>query len=144
MIVFFRAVAHQLYGNPKFHLNIRALAVQYLRQHSERFIESNSENSWLEYRTNMSQKGTWCDNLIIQALADKLNIRIHIRESNPLFAEISVTEPVYFTTDIQTIHLGHTDELFYTFSLNDTGRIIKGEEQDGIELVSSFWSFSML
>ena len=46
---FFRAVAHQLYGDPNFHLNIRALGVDYLREHPERFIESNSENSWLEY-----------------------------------------------------------------------------------------------
>ena len=45
---FFRAVAHQLYGDPNFHLNIRALGVDYLREHPERFIESNSENSWLE------------------------------------------------------------------------------------------------
>jgi len=57
----------------------------------------------------MSQQGTWCDNLIIQGLADKRNIRIHTAESNPLFAEISVIEPVYFTTDIRTIHLVHTD-----------------------------------
>ena len=75
-----------------FHLNIRALAVQYLREHPKRFIESNSENFLLEYLTNMSQQGTWCDNLIIQALAEKLNVRIHITESNPLFAEISVID----------------------------------------------------
>ena len=36
----------------KFHLNIRDLGVQYLREHPERFIESNSENSWFEYLTN--------------------------------------------------------------------------------------------
>ena len=64
--------------------SIRAVGVQYLREHPKRFIESNIENSWREYRTNMSQQGTWCDNLIIQALADKLNIRIHITKSNPL------------------------------------------------------------
>ena len=52
----------------------------------------------------MSQQGTWCDNLIIQALTDKRNTRIHITESNPLFAEINVT---------QTIHIGHIDELHY-------------------------------
>lgn len=61
----------------------------------------------------MSQQGTWCDNLIIQAFADKLNIRIHITESNPLFAAFSVIEPVHFTTDIQTIYLGHIDELHH-------------------------------
>ena len=83
VICFFRAVAHQLYGEPNFHLNIRALGVYYLREHPERFIESNSENSWLEYLTNMSQQGTWCDNLIIQALADKLNVRIHSSQELP-------------------------------------------------------------
>ena len=102
---FFRAVAHQLHGDPNFHLNIRALGVHYLREYPERFIESNSENSWLEYLTNMSQQGTWCDNLIIQAVADKLNIRIHITESNPVFAEINVIEPVHLTTYTQTIHI---------------------------------------
>ncbi len=110
---FFRAVAHQLFGDPNFHLTIRALGVQYLREHPERFIESNTENSWLEYLTNMSQQGTWCDNLIIQALADKLNIRIHITESNPLFAEMNVIEPVHLKTDTRQIFLGHIDELHY-------------------------------
>ena len=108
---FFWAVAHQLYGDPKFHLNIRALGVQYLREHPERFIESNSENSWFEYLTNMTQQRTWYDNLIIQALTDKLNIRIHITESNPLFVAFNVIKPVHFTKDIRTIYLGHIDEL---------------------------------
>ena len=102
---FFRPEGHQLHGDPNFHLNIRALGVHYLREYPERFIESNSENSWLEYLTNMSQQGTWCDNLIIQAVADKLNIRIHITESNPVFAEINVIEPVHLTTYTQTIHI---------------------------------------
>ena len=82
---FFRAVSHQLYGDSKFHLNVRALGVRYLSEHPERFIESNIENSWKGYLTNMSHQGTWCDNLIIQALAEKLSITIiiHITESNP-------------------------------------------------------------
>ena len=55
-VVFFRAVVHQLYGDPKFHLNIRALGVWYLWENPEKFIESNSGNSWFEYLTNMSQQ----------------------------------------------------------------------------------------
>ena len=42
----------------------------------------------------MSQQGTRCDNLIIQAVAEKLNITIHITESNPLFAEMNVIDPL--------------------------------------------------
>ena len=48
--------------------------------------------------------------LIIQAVAEKVNIVIlfmHITESNTLFAEISVIEPLHFTEGVQTIHLGH-------------------------------------
>ena len=33
LVFFFKPVAHQLFGDPKFHLNVRALAVQYLREH---------------------------------------------------------------------------------------------------------------
>ena len=61
----------------------------------------------------MSQQGTWCDNLIIQAVAEKLNIIIHITESNPLFTEISVIEPLHFIEGVRAIHLGHIDELHY-------------------------------
>ena len=46
----FRAVSHQLYGYPNHHLLIR--------QAGERFIESNTENSWNEYINNMSMQGT--------------------------------------------------------------------------------------
>ena len=48
--------------------------------------------------------------LIIEAVAKKVNIVIlfmHITESNPLFAEIIVIEPLHFTEGVQTIHLGH-------------------------------------
>jgi len=40
IVFFFRAVAHQLYGDPKFHLNIRVLAVQYLREHPESLLKA--------------------------------------------------------------------------------------------------------
>jgi len=43
--VFFRADSQQLYG------------VQYLSNNRERFIERNTENSWVEYTNNMSMQG---------------------------------------------------------------------------------------
>ena len=46
---FFRAVSHQLYGDPNNHLLIRQAGVQYLSYNPERFIESNIDNSWIEY-----------------------------------------------------------------------------------------------
>ena len=116
VIFLFGAVSHQLYGDSKFHLNVRALGVRYQREHPERFIESNAENSWKGYLTNMWE-GTWSDNLIIQAVAEKLDIIIHITKSNPLFAEMNVIEPLQFTKGVQTFHLGHIDKLHYILTV---------------------------
>ena len=69
--------------------HIRAAGVDHLRQNPERFIESNLEQSWLEYLENMSRQGTWADNLIIQAVADALNLKIIIIESDPNFADLT-------------------------------------------------------
>ena len=69
---FFHVISHQLFDDPKHHFYIRAAGVNYLRQNPERFIESNLEQSWLEYLENMAWQGTWADNLIIQAVADAL------------------------------------------------------------------------
>ena len=56
--VFFRAVSHQLYGDPSHHLFIRQAGVQYLSNNPERFIESNTENSWNECINIVSMQGT--------------------------------------------------------------------------------------
>ena len=46
---FFRAVSHQLYGNPDNHFYVRRVGVQYLLHNPEQFIESNTEHSWQDY-----------------------------------------------------------------------------------------------
>ena len=43
--------------------------INYLRANPGHFIESNTKNSWNEYLTNMSLQGSWCDALIVQAVA---------------------------------------------------------------------------
>ena len=53
-------------------MHIRTAGVQFMRDNPERFIESNTENSWLRYLNNMCIQGTWADALIIQAVADIL------------------------------------------------------------------------
>ena len=42
---FFRAVSHQLYGDPSHHWYIRQAGIHYMRENPERFIESNTQNS---------------------------------------------------------------------------------------------------
>lgn len=84
-----------------------------MRENPERFIESNTENSWMEYLTNMSMKGTWCDGLIIQAVADSLNLRLYIVESNDNFAESTIINPINSQQEHRTIYLGHENEVHY-------------------------------
>jgi len=42
----------------------------------------------------MSLDGTWADDVIIQAIAESLNLPIRIVESNELFAPLTDIEPV--------------------------------------------------
>ena len=50
---------------------VRTVGVQFMRDNPGRFIESNTENSWLRYLNNMSIQDTWADALIIQTVADE-------------------------------------------------------------------------
>ena len=85
---FFWAVSHQLYGDPIHRLLVRQAGVRYLSNNPERFIESNTENSWNENINNMSMQGTSCDALFVQAVAYCQNV-IMIIINNNLFASIA-------------------------------------------------------
>ena len=84
----FPAASHQLYGDPNHQLLIRQAGVRYLSNNPERFIESNTENSWNENINNMSIQGTSCDALFVQAVAYCQNVIIIIINNN-LFASIA-------------------------------------------------------
>ena len=75
---FFRAVSHQLYGNPNNYYLVRSLGIQYLMHNPEQFIQSNTDYSWQRYLNNMSCQRTWADAIIIQAVANCLNLSIHL------------------------------------------------------------------
>ena len=110
---FFRVVSHQLYGEPSYHMNVRSTGVQYMRNNPERFIESSTDQSWLRYLAYMSHQGTWADTLVIQAVADALNLTIHIIESNPGFASVTNISPVHSETDTTVINIAHPAETHY-------------------------------
>ncbi len=46
---FFRSVSHQIYHTETHHAQIRALAIQHLINSPEHFIESNTDQSWIQY-----------------------------------------------------------------------------------------------
>ena len=114
---FFRAVSHQLYGDPSHHLDIRVAGIAYMRENPERFIESNTENTWLQYLNNMSMQGTWCDGMVIQAVADQLNLRIVITETHEHFGQYSIIRAVSSMQPPTDIYLGHIDEYHYLSTL---------------------------
>jgi hypothetical protein len=79
-----------------------------MRDNPERFIESNTEISWLEYLNNMSMQGTWGDAMIIQAVADQLKLKITIAErTHEGFREYSIIQPVSSTQQLTHVYLGH-------------------------------------
>ena len=104
--VYHRAVSHQLYGNPNNHFHVRSLGVQYLLHNPEQFIESNTDHSWQGYLSNMSCQGTWADAIIIQAVANCVNLSIHIAESNETFAPVTVVQPVNARRGCTNIYIG--------------------------------------
>ena len=63
-----------MHGNSNHHMRVRTAGVQFMINNPERFIESNTENSWLRYLNNMSIQGTGADALIIQTVVDALKV----------------------------------------------------------------------
>lgn len=114
---FFRAVSCQLYNTPDYHVYIRCLGIQHLLHHPELYIESNFEQSWQNYVNNMARQGTWADNIIIQAVANSLNVTINIIESNENFSPITVVHPVNTNRDTTNIYIGHIQEYHYVSSM---------------------------
>ena len=58
----------------------------------------------------MSRQGTWCDALIIQGVAESMNLIIHIVESHHNFAEKTIIHPLNCLRGARTIFIGHTEE----------------------------------
>ena len=50
--------------------------------------------SWDAYLISKVTEGTHCDHLIIQAAADRFNLRICITESNPTFPGFTVVKSI--------------------------------------------------
>ena len=71
---FFHALGRQLHLD---HREVRAIAVDYMINHTEQFREF-TEGNFDQYIDQMSQTGTWADNLAIQALTSELGVNLNI------------------------------------------------------------------
>lgn len=79
---FFKSISHQMYGAANLHVEVRIAGMNHITSYPELYIESISDSSWENYIKLMSTPGTWCDNVIIQAVANAYNSVIHIIESH--------------------------------------------------------------
>lgn len=104
---FFCAISHQLFETPDYHLHVRCQGIQYLLANPELFIESNTERSWQDYLNRMSREGTWADGIIIQAVANCLNLTINITESYENFSPLTVIHPVNSQGNSTQVYIGH-------------------------------------
>ena len=68
--------------------------------------------------TNMSLQGTWANHIIIQAVADAMNLKIHIIESDSNYREITLVQPANATSDIRSIYIGHMGQMHYVSTCN--------------------------
>ena len=61
----------------------------------------------------MSRLGSWADHIIIKAVANANNLRIHITESAQNVTETTVVTSIYAQGNVRDIYIGHLDELHY-------------------------------
>ncbi|KAL9977890.1 hypothetical protein ACROYT_G015348 [Oculina patagonica] len=86
----------------------------------------------------MCREGTWCDALIVQAVANAFNLRINIVESGDGFSELTVVECQHSGFETRrSIVLGHVDEYHYvsTISLDFCGSNVSDNECERVTFV---------
>ena len=136
---FFRAVSHQLNGNPDNHFHVHNLGIQHLMHNPEQLIESNTEHSWQAYLSKMSCQGTWADAIIIQAVANCLNLSIHFAESNETFNPVTIVQPMNVTSECTKIYIfAHIGETHYMSTVENSSSDLpkskrRGQDQTLIE-----------
>ena len=116
---FFKSVSHQLYRTADLHLEIRMAGIGHLQSYPELYIERISNDHWNNYIQQMSKQGTWCDNIIMQAVANAYNCVIHITQSNINSPESTILTPVADQDGRKTIFIGYINELHYVSTLTD-------------------------
>ena len=110
---FFKSVSHQLHGTADLHVEVRMAGISHLQNYPELYIESISDDTWENYIKQMSIPGTWCDHLIIQAVANAFNCVIHITESKANSLQATIITPAFQQEIQHTIFIGYINDLHY-------------------------------
>ena len=81
------------------------------------YIEFLSDNSWENYIQQMSTPGIWCDNIIIQAVANGHNFIIHITESDVNKQRGTRITMIFSEGRPHAIFIGYINELHYVSTI---------------------------
>lgn len=104
---FFASMGHSLYSNADLHVQIRSAGITHMINHPELYIESVAYESREHYIQEMSKQGTWCDNIIIQAVANALSCTIHINDSDLNAINPTIITPLNSHQKQRIIFLGY-------------------------------------
>ena len=65
----------------------------------------------------MATPGTWCDNIIIQAVANQLNGVIHIIEARLSCTQGSTINPSTALANVKVLFVGYIEDLHYVSTI---------------------------
>lgn len=116
---FFASVGHSLYNNADLHFQIRSAGITHMINYPELYIESVANESWIHYIEEMSRQGTWCDHIIIQAVANALSCTIHITDSDPN-ADATIITPLNSHQKQRIVFLSYINDLHYVSTLQES------------------------
>lgn len=144
---FFKSVSHQIHGNANLHYQIRMAGIRHLTENIEHYIQSLTNETWENYILRMSTAGTWCDNLVIQAVANALNCVIYIVQS---YMYIQSSQPITITPQceereyIRYITTGYLTGLHYvsTVHLNESTSNLQNKQHKNRLYTAKKRSFS--
>ena len=97
----------------------------------EQFIESNTEHYWQAYLSNMSCQGTGADAITIQAVANCLNLSIHIAESNETFNPMTIVRPMNVTSGCTKIYIAQIAETRYMSTVGNSSSDLPKSKRRG-------------
>ncbi len=99
--------------------------ISHLHDHPELYIESICDDTWVNYIKQMSIPGTWCDHLVIQAVANAFNCVIYIIQSDTNSPQATIITPVFWQRIQQTIFIGYINDLHYVSTVTNRNNQIK-------------------
>eukprot|EP00210_Caulerpa_lentillifera_P000793 g768.t1 len=89
----FSSLSDQLYNSPSYHLDVREMVVEQLRENPDIYA-SYVPGIYEDYVQKMEGEGEWGDHVTLQAAADVLGVRIYVLTSfrNESFIEVQPRE----------------------------------------------------